>query len=271
MQNIQSDNGVNKMKTIDMSKYRPFANMTRNCETREIRKKRIVWPAATRKISQDGRFVMRGPERQDAERLAEFWRISYPELYGSIHGWMLSPEEYGGRVALFDQCERDSADCPYAMILCEELKSGNIFAATMLTKFDENLHIEASFFAIHPDYRQGAGGLYIWSEMPSFIEFIRGTGAEYVTVFCETWHNITQYIWFKRMGFKIAGIFPGSYTRWAGGSNEYRGCTVHFYQFLNEGERYSTKPDEWQLIPEVKRLWDFLEEINTQSDNQLLK
>jgi len=62
----------------------------------------------------------------------------------------------------------------------------------------------------------------------------------YVTVFCETWHNITQYLWFKRMGWKVAGIFPGNYTRWAGDQKEYRACTVHFYRLINNAERYST-------------------------------
>jgi len=259
------------MKTIDMSKYRPFAEMGRTCATRAIREKRIVWPSITSKTSRDGGYVMRALEKKDIERAAEFWRLSYPELYGSVHGWMLDPEMYEGRVALADQRDRDARDLPYLMIMFEELKTGTFFAATMLTKYDEHLHIEGSYFAVHPDYRHGEAGLQVWAELPTFYEFLRGTGAEYVTVFCETWHNITQYIWFKRMGWKIAGIFPGNCTRWSGGNREYRGCTVHFYQFLNDGAHYATRPEEWQLIPEVKRLWDVIEEINAQSENTSLK
>ena len=96
---------------------------------------------------------------------------------------------------------------------------------------------------------------------------MQDSGAEYVTVFCETWHDITQYMWFKRMGWKVAGIFPGNFTRWNGDQEEYRGCTVHFYRLINDGEKYSTKREEWRLLPEISRLWDCLAEINELSED----
>jgi hypothetical protein len=137
--------------------------------------------------------------------------------------------------------------------------------SSIYTKWDQNLQVEASFIAIHPDYRKGKISVSIFRNLASFYKWLEDSGAEYVTVFCETWHNITQYIWFKRLGWKIAGIFPGNFTRWAGGRNEYRGCTVHFYRFLNDGGNYSTLPEEWDLLPEVKDLWAYMEKINEQS------
>jgi hypothetical protein len=70
------------------------------------------------------------------------------------------------------------------------------------------------------------------------------------------------------MGWKIAGIFPGNFTRWAGGEKEYRGCTIHFYRFLNNGDKISTKPEEWDLLPEIRDLYDFMEKINAQSSEE---
>ncbi|MCU0848774.1 MAG: hypothetical protein MUD12_12885 [Spirochaetes bacterium] len=257
------------MRKLDMSAYHPYAEMGKTCRTRVIEEKKIVWPSLIRTTSGDKALVIRVLGKNDIGTAAELWRMSYPEVYGSIHEWILFPEEYEGRVALKENWESDSKDRMYAMILGEEADTKKIVFATMLTKFDMNLQVEASFIAIHPDYRQGKGGVRIWSELSAFYEWMKDTGAEYITVFCETWHNITQYIWFKRMGWKIAGIFPGSYTRWCGDRNEYRGCTVHFYRLINDGGAYSTKPEEWQLIPEIRKLWDCLEEINKQSEEEI--
>jgi N-acetylglutamate synthase-like GNAT family acetyltransferase len=259
---------MDKQNKIDMSRYKPYGKITSSCDTREIKEKRIVWPDVTKKDLGDG-VVSRVIEKKDAENVAEFWKESYPEIYGSQHEWMLRPEEYESRVALKDNWEEDSKNKIYFMLIGESEQTGKILFATMVTKYDYNLQIEMTFFAIHPDVRKGKGGFDVWKEMTDFYKWMQATGAEYATVFLETWHNITQYIWFKRMGFKIAGIFPGNYTRWCGDQNEYRGCTVHMYSFLNDGEKYSNKSDDWQLLPEVKELWDVMEKINAKSEKDI--
>ncbi|MHA2232803.1 MAG: hypothetical protein ACXAB4_09960, partial [Candidatus Hodarchaeales archaeon] len=64
-----------------------------------------------------------------------------------------------------------------------------------------------------------------------------------------------------------AGIFPGQVTRWCGGNREYRGCTVHFYKFLRDAEKFVTKPEEWRILPEVAKIWQALEEANKDADD----
>jgi hypothetical protein len=245
--------------------------MGTGCQTREIRDKKIVWPATEDTLICNGKFILRVIGNSDVRNVAELWRTSYPEVYGSIHGWMLYPEEYRKKVALKEDWESDSKKKVHAMLVAEEINTGCLVMASMLTKFDLNLHVEASFFTIHPDYRQGKGGFYIWNELLQYYKWLEASGAEYITVFCETWQDITQYIWFKRFGWKVAGIFPGNMTRWCGDTREYRGCTVYFYRLINQGDQYSTKPDEWKLLPEMKRLWDCLEEINKGSDDAGLR
>jgi len=89
---------------------------------------------------------------------------------------------------------------------------------------------------------------------------VLASGAEYLTTFLETWHTITQDETLKKgHGWKIAGIFPGNITRWAGGQEEYRACIVYMYQFINDGDKFATRPQEWQLHPEVRRLWEEME------------
>ena len=260
------------MKRLDMSQYPPYMKMGKSCKTREIRKKKVVWPMTiTEKSFLDGKFRIRPIGKRDIDRVAELWRESYPEVYGSQHEWILFPEEYEGKVALIENWKDDSINRMHSMFVGEEIQTGKYSMATMFTKYDQNLHIEASFFTIHPDYRKGKHGFFIWEELSGLYKWMKDSGAEYVTVFCETWQSITQYIWFKQMGWKVAGIFPGNFTRWSEGQEEYRGCTVHFYRLINEGDKYSTKPDEWQLLPEMKKLWECLEEINKDSDDELLR
>ncbi|MFC1822101.1 hypothetical protein ACFL9T_05290 [Thermodesulfobacteriota bacterium] len=260
------------MKTVDMVKYRPFAGMGKTCATRKIKEKKIVWPLEIGgQDVRDGRFRIRALDRDDIDQVAELWRASYPEVYGSLHDWVLYPEDYEERVALAEDWTRDCTLKMYAMYVGEDRETGHIAMAVLFTKYDQNLHIEATVFAVHPDYRKGKQGYDIWAGMAGFYQWMQDSGAEYVTVFCETWHDITQYMWFKRMGWKVAGIFPGNFTRWNGDQEEYRGCTVHFYRLINDGEKYSTKREEWRLLPEISRLWDCLAEINELSEDSGLR
>lgn len=249
-----------------MNRYHPYQKMGASCELREIGDKRVVWPKIVREYT-DKSFRFRPMGKADIAEVVELWRASYPEVYGSIHEWMLHPDEYEERVALTDRWADDAVTKDHAVLVGEDTSLGKILVAMMMTKWDQNLHVEASFIAIHPDFRKGKLSVDVFSELATFYEWLKDTGAEYVTVFCETWQNITQFIWFKRMGWKVAGIFPGSYTRWAGDNQEYRGCTVHFYRLINDGARYSTLPKEWQLIPEMQELWACLEKINEQGSD----
>jgi len=256
------------MKQIDMTPYQPYKQMGKSCALRKIMNKRIVWPLINYMDPNEPNFRLRAITRKDIEAVAELWRASYPEVYGSVHEWILDPDEYEKRVAFAENWDEHSVTRPHTVIVGEDLQSEKIVMSSIYTKWDKNLQVEASFIAIHPDYRKGSMAASIWSNLASFYKWLEGSGAEYVTVFCETWHNITQYIWFKRMGWKIAGIFPGNFTRWAGNEKEYRGCTVHFYRFLNAGDKISTKPEEWDLLPEIRDLYDFMEKINAQSSEE---
>jgi len=256
------------MKQIDMTPYQPYKKMGKSCELREIRDKKVVWPLIDQVDPENPNFRLRAITRNDLDAVAELWRASYPEVYGSVHEWILDPKEYEDRVAFAENWADHSSTRPHAVMVGEDIAAKKIVMSSIYTKWDRNLQVEASFIAIHPDARKGKIGASIWSNLASFYKWLEGSGAEYVTVFCETWHNITQYIWFKRLGWKIAGIFPGNFTRWAGGTNEYRGCTVHFYRLLNDGEKYSVTPEEWDLLPEVKELWDCMERINAQSSEE---
>jgi GNAT superfamily N-acetyltransferase len=207
-----------------------------------------------------GRFRVRPLSRGDFEAAAELWRQAYPEVYGSCHDFLLYPEEYESRLALVETWEADALGKPGCMLLAEEVATSRLAAATLMTKFDQNLQIEYTFAGTHPDYRR----LGLMGALGRVMDrLVRASGAEYLTTFLETWHTITQEETLKRgRGWKVAGIFPGNFTRWAGDQQEYRACEVHLYRFVNEGEKYATRPEEWHLHPEVQALWDFLEALN---------
>jgi len=251
-------------RPMDMSPYRPYRRMGQSCLTRPIREKVVRWVKPEPRHHLNGRFVGRALSRQDVEAAAEIWRQAYPELYGSTHDFMLFPEEYETRMALMETWEADSLAKPCCMLVAEETAGGRLAAATLMTKMDQNLQIEYTFAGTHPAFRrQGLmgllGGMMAW--------MCKASGAEYLTTFLETWHTITQAETLKlerggRGGWKVAGIFPGNFTRWAGDQQEYRACEVYMYRFINDGEKYATKPEEWQLHPELLRLWEELEAFN---------
>lgn len=248
------------MRFLDMSPYRPFREMAQTCRTRPIRDKAVRWAKPEPRESRDGAFVVRPLARADFDAAAELWRRSYPEIYGSAHNFLLFPEDYQARLAVAETWEEDSVTKPYCMLVIQEKATGRLAAASVMTKFDQNLQIEWTFAGTDPDYRQlGLMGL-----LGDTMEWVsQASGAEYLTTFLETWHTITQAETLKRQrGWQLAGIFPGNFTRWAKDQQEYRACEVHMYRFINDGEKYATQPEEWHLHPELQRLWEALAAFN---------
>jgi hypothetical protein len=256
------------MRYLDMSPYRSFREMGRSCQTRPLRDKVVRWVQPEPREGKDGCFVGRPLARADIEAAAILWRHAYPELYGSSHDFMLFPEDYEDRMALVETWAEDSVKKPCCMLVVQETSTGRIAASSLMTKFDPNLQIEWTFAGTHPDYRQ----MGLMSLLGGMMDWICGlSGAEYLTTFLETWHTITQGETLKReKGWRVAGIFPGNFTRWAGGQQEYRACEVHMYRFINAGDKYATKPEEWQLHPDLQRIWESLEAFNRRADKQKL-
>lgn len=246
-------------KKLDMSHYKPFREMGKTCSSREIKEKRVLWPRCDVPSMMKGTFRVRTIGKADLEKAAEFWRESYPEVYGSDYGFLLYPEEIEMRAALADSWEDDRVKKPHLVIVLEEIKSGVFVTSAMLTKFDINLEIEFSMLGTHPDWR----GRRISSLIGiGLYDKIRESGAEYFTSFLETWHDITQKMLLTRGGWKIAGIFPGRFTRWKGSDQEYRGCVIYMYSTVRKADDLSTRPEEWSMAPEVKELWEHMEQIN---------
>jgi len=243
---------------VCMHESKPYCKMATTCRTRPVTAKRIVWPRIEPREYEEGRYRVALLRRDLIDSAARLWRLGYPELYGSPHEFLLDPEEYDRWVALWDRWDQDAAAKVYCMTVLEEVETGRVLSGSVLTKFDKNLQVEFSLVATLPDLRMRS----LTAELRRFVrEIAAGSGAEYFTTFCETWHDITQR-WCLKGGWKIAGIFPGSFVRWNGDNEEYRGCTVHFYRFARGAEAYVTRPEEWRLAPEVKKVWEALSKIN---------
>ena len=249
---------------IDMAGYRPYRDMAKTCKTRPIRERRIAWTKIESTPFRDGLYQVKPLRKSLIESAAELWRSAYPELYGSPHEFLLDPDQYERLLAIEETWEKDARTKVYCMPVVVELETGNVVSASMLTKFEKNLQVEFSFAATLPSYRLKD----LTDELRRVTRRIaENSGAEYFTTFCETWHDITQN-WCIKGEWKIAGIFPGYFTRW-NGKEEYRGCTVHFYRFTGEGEMYATRSDEWHLAPEVREVWEVLERVNRKTEDHL--
>jgi hypothetical protein len=254
------------MRSLDMTPYRPYRSMGRSCLTRPIKDKQVIWVRPKVRTSPDGHFVARPLQTAEFAAAAQLWRHAYPEVYGTDHEFILFPEDYSAHFILADSWEPDCRVKKCCMLVAAEVATGRLVAATIMTKFDRNLQIEYTFAGTHPDYR-GRGLMDLLSKPMGWMA--RNSGAEYLTTFLETWHTITQARTLKfGQGWKIAGIFPGNFTRWNGDNQEYRACEIYLYKFLHDGEKYATKPEEWQLHPEIRRLWECLENVNARLNQE---
>lgn len=246
-------------KKLDMSGYKPYREMGGTCGSREVKQKQVIWPDCSVPSMLKGTFRVRTIGKADLEKAAEFWRGSYPEVYGSDYGFLLYPEEIEKRAALVDNWDADRIKKPHLVIVLEEIKTGAFVTSAMFTKFDINLEIEFSMLGTHPDWRGKRISRLIGIGL---FDRIAESGAEYFTTFLETWHDITQKMLITRGGWKIAGVFPGRFTRWKGGDREYRGCVIYMYSLVGKGTELSTRPEEWSMASEVKELWEHMERIN---------
>lgn len=246
------------MSSIDLRGTAPYRKMATTCRTRPVSQKRVVWTRFESQPIVDGRFQVRPLRRGLIDSAAALFRRAYPEIYGSPHEFLLDPAQYERLIALEDNWEQDAKTKVYCMTVVEELAAQKVVSATLLTKFEKNLQVEYTFAATHPDYRQRD----LTDELRRVTRQISyRSGAEYLTTFCETWHDITQN-WCIKGGWKIAGIFPGNFVRWNGDDEEYRGCAVHFYRFIGDGEAHTTRPEEWHLAAPVTEVWDTLQRVN---------
>jgi hypothetical protein len=260
------------MKTLDMSDIKSYRNMTENIATRKIKDKKVIWPNLENHPF-DSRFYAKFVSEKDFEKASLLWRKSYPELYGSSeqYSWIFYPEEYSDKVLLNENYEADSQSSQFCMVIVFDMEKDNQPAgAALYRKDDANLQIEFSLGGIHPDYRKGSAGDKLVPMVLYYLKDIEDySGAEYLSAFCETWHDISQYLCLKVWGWKLAGIFPGQYTRWSHDQEEYRGCTVHFYKLIGGSQKITSPPENWQLLPEIESLWSELEKINSGSRDLL--
>ncbi len=256
---------ANANKDIMMEKYHTYRKMASTCQTRPVREKRVIWSKVESEPFLEGRYQVRPLRRDLIGPAAELWRSAYPEIYGSPHEFLLDPDQYEQRIALEETWEEDANEKVYCMTVVEELETCKVVSATLLTKYEKNLQVEYTFAATHPDYRK----MDLTDELRRATRKVAYSSiAEYLTTFCETWHDITQN-WCIKGGWKIAGVFPGNFVRWNGDNEEYRGCTIHFYRFIREGQEHSTKPEEWHLAPPVRRVWETLVEVNLEIETSV--
>lgn len=175
-------------------------------------------------------------------------------------------------MALKETWDDDATRKRYCMDVVEALDHEKLVAGALYEKEDKELVVEFLLGGIHPDYRGDQGGTRLWlASLEPLRRIEDASGAEYITACAATWHEISQYLCLKQWGFKIGGVFPGLFTCWCGGQQEVRPCQVYFYKFVGDGEKYATQPAEWSLIPEVKKVWTVLEEINKASDDTALR
>lgn len=246
-------------QVLDLSGYRPFREMGRSCELRDIQEFRIHWPELiTEESLRRDDMLMRYIRGTDVEDVVKFWKKVYPEVYGSTHQFVFDPGWYEDNVLMDERREEDANRKDHAIILLEDLKEKRLAGILLLTKWDQNLQIELTMGGFSPDFRDKS---IFYPYFKSILDSVCTSEVELLTVFAETWHSKTQEL-MDFYGFKIWGIFPGNTIRWSRDRKCYRACEVHYYKFVNGGERFVAPPEEWSLSEKSKALWETLERLN---------
>jgi len=244
---------------LDLPEYQPYRKMGQSCELKDIAEFHIHWPKltmASNLTSSDP--IMRYMRGDDIDEVVELWKNVYPEAYGSTHQFVFDPQWYEGNVLFDEKWKEDSRERKYAIILLEDLKEGQLVGILLMTKWDQNLQIEFTMGGLHSAFREKK---IFYPFFKNILDTISTTEVELITVFAETWHSKTQEL-MDYYGFKIWGIFPGNVIRWSHNQKCYRACVVHYYKFVNDGERYATGFDEWALSDKSRKLWQVLEKLN---------
>ena len=250
---------MTKINSINLSGYKPYKKMGQSCQLKDIAEFHIHWPKLKTAGSLANRNVimhyMRG---NDIDEVVELWKNIYPEAYGSTHQFVFEPQWYEGNVLFDENLKEDAKKRAYAIILLEDLKEHKLVGILLMTKWDQNLQIEFTMGGLHPAFRQKK---VFYPFFGNILDSISKSEVELITVFAETWHSRTQEL-MDHYGFKIWGIFPGQMVRWSHDQKCYRACEVHYYKFVNEGEKYATGFDEWVISEKSKKLWQVLEILN---------
>ncbi len=250
--------GATMAFTLNLSEYQPYKTMGQSCQLKDITEFHVSWPKLeTSGNLKDSDLIMRYMRGNEIEHVVELWKNVYPEVYGSTHQFVFDPQWYGN--VLFDEnWKTDPKKNKYTIILMEDLKENQLVGILLMTKFDQNLQVELTMGGLHSNFRKKQ---VFYPFFKNILDSFLKTEVELITAFAETWHKKTQEL-MDCYGFKIWGVFPGNMVRWSHDQKCYRACEVHYYKFVNGGEKYSTCFDEWVLSEKSKKLWQVMEKLN---------
>jgi len=245
--------------TLDLSEYQPYKKMGLSCQLKDIAEFHIHWPKL-KPVSNltNNDLIIRYIRYNDIDEVIELWKNVYSEAYGSTHQFVFDPQWYEDNVLFDENWKADAKKKMYAIILLEDLSKNQLVGILLITKWDQNLQVELTMGGLHSAFRKRK---VFYPFFENILDAISTTEVELITVFAETWHSKTQEL-MDNHGFKIWGIFPGNMVRWSHDQKCYRACEIHYYKFVNDGERYATGFDEWVLSEKSKKLWQALEKLN---------
>jgi hypothetical protein len=244
---------------LNLSDYQPYKPMGQSCQLKDIKEFHIHWPELeTTTNLKNGDIILRYMKGNEIDKVVQLWKNVYPEVYGSTHQFVFDSQWYGDNNLFNENWKTDKKEKKYAIILLENLKESQLVGILLMTKLDQNLQVELTMGGLHSEFREQE---LFYPFFKSILDFISKTEAELITVFAETWHKKTQEL-MDHHGFKIWDLFPWNMIRWSRDQKCYRACEVHYYKFINDGEKYATRFDEWALSEKSSKLWRVLEKLN---------
>jgi hypothetical protein len=236
---------------LDMSKYKPYKDQRGLSKFKSLKDRKMFWPMNEKHVL-DSKYLLRPLRDYEIDDVVEIYREGFPELYGNDnHGVAL----WSDSISELLKTEKGFMQGSWFIYVAEKLDMKKIVGVMLIRMDKGNMSIHWESGVIHPQYR-GARGLF--KEMCIFNdELSEKSGAEYSSIIAATFHPITQK-YFKELGWKLRGVFPGFLLSWNHEDKYYRRSVVMFDKFFNNGKELVPKTAE--LIPEAEKIFNLSEE-----------
>ncbi len=234
-----------------------------SCKTETLNLPPVRWPKKIEEFEhQNKKYRIRPIDQKDIPIVVSLYNSYYPHLYQSSRHFLLEESFYETKAALLSNWEVDSLEKNYFIGLIETVPENEVIFAFGAWKDPHDRMIQALAIVLKPEYR----GVNLAHQAMGYLNhIIEESGVDYAFGTAEARDLIAQRICL-RGGYKIGGVMPGSF-RWSfDGKTYHRDTLIYMYKFFNGAEKYSTQPQDWQLVDKVSEAFTIL---NTLTDNDM--
>lgn len=220
--------------------------------------KAVVWKKVSWKFAVKGDVLVFKPlhENQISEAIA-FFKREYPGIQDSYYGCYVERKFYRSEVALRNHWAKHARKKPILFYVFESQKTGKIVAAVGANKDGHLPLIVSNVAAVAAQYRSARvfKKLVAW-----YVRVVILSGIVHGISVASSMNAAAQRAYLD-CGFKVCGIVPGGDVVYDKRGKMRFVADVYFHIFGGGGEKLMISDQHWDLVPEVRRLWNSIKAL----------